>query len=84
MEQIETRAKKWGNSLGIVLPSKVVEKEKIDEETDLVISVRTKKKTTVGELMEFSKKMGIAKKLSNVDTAKALKEIDRAFWPEEE
>ena len=31
MEIIETKAKKWGNSLGIVIPSEIAEKEHIKE-----------------------------------------------------
>ncbi len=83
MEQINVKAKKWGNSIGIVLPRYIVEKEGIGEGTDLVVSVKSKKVTTGGDLMELSKKLGIYKKLKNIDTQKALREIDKVFWPEE-
>ncbi|MBI2672383.1 AbrB/MazE/SpoVT family DNA-binding domain-containing protein [Candidatus Woesearchaeota archaeon] len=31
MEIIETKAKRWGNSIGIVIPSEIAEKEHIKE-----------------------------------------------------
>ena len=33
MEQINVKAKKWGNSIGIVLPKYIVDKENIDNGT---------------------------------------------------
>ena len=84
MEQIEVKAKKWGNSIGIVLPSSIVHKDKINEGTDLVISVRTKNKTTVGDMIRISRELGLDKALKNVDTKKALREVDKALWPENE
>jgi len=82
MEQINVRAKKWGNSIGIVLPKFIVEKEKIDEGTDLVVNVRAKKRTTVADLMELGRRLNIIKKLQKINTRKALKEVDEAFWSE--
>ena len=82
MEQINVRAKKWGNSIGIILPSLIVEKERIREGTELIVNVKTKHQATVGDLLNYSRKSGLAKKLKNVDTQKALKEIDEAFWSE--
>lgn len=79
MEEIRVRAKSWGNSIGIVLPSFVVKKERINEGTELLVNVRTNRKMTVGELMKIGGKLGIAKKLQHIDTQKALREVDRAF-----
>ncbi len=80
MEQIDVKAKKWGNSIGIILPKKIVEKENIDEGTDLIVDIRTKKRTSVADLMEIGRKLNLVKKLQDVDTKKALKEVDKAFW----
>lgn len=79
MEQVNVKAKKWGNSIGIVLPKSLVEKEGINEGTDLVVNVRTKKRMTGGDLMELGRKLNIALKLRKIDTEKALKEVDRDF-----
>ncbi len=83
MEQINAKIKKWGNSLGIVLPMKVVEKENLKEGLEITVTVQPKKKMTVGDLMKLSKELGLDKKLKNIDTSKALREVDKYFWPEE-
>ena len=82
MEQINVKAKKWGNSFGVVIPKIIVEREKINEGTDLVISVRAKSRTKVKDLMEIGRRLGIARKLEGINTDKALKEVDEAFWSE--
>lgn len=82
MDQIEVKAKKWGNSVGIVLPNFIVKKEGINEGTELVINIQAKHKTKVGDLMEIGKKSGIAKKLEKIDTQQALKDIDKELWSE--
>lgn len=82
MEQINVKAKKWGNSIGVILPKGIVEKENINEGTDLVINVHSKKSMTVGDLMNLSGKLGLSRKLRNVDTQKALKKVDEDFWSE--
>ncbi len=82
MEQINVKARKWGNSIGIVLPKFIVEREKIGDGTDLIVNVRSRKRSTAGDLTELSKAFGLLKKLKNIDTQKALKKIDEAFWPE--
>ena len=84
MEQLNLRVRKWGNSFGIVLPRKIVNEEKIREGSEVSISLQTKRKTTVGDVMELSKKLGLNKKLKHIDTQKVLKEIDKELWPEED
>jgi antitoxin component of MazEF toxin-antitoxin module len=78
MEQI-MKAKKWGNSLGVILPKFIVDKEKIDEGTELIINIRTKHKTTVADLMKLGIKLNLIKKLQKINTQEALKNIDRTF-----
>lgn len=43
MSEIITRTKKWGASLGIIIPSEVVKEEKIREGDEVIIEVRKKK-----------------------------------------
>ena len=38
-----TRAKKWGNSVGIIIPSEVVEREGITLDDELVVHIEKKK-----------------------------------------
>ena len=84
MEQINTKVKRWGNSFGVVLPIKIIEKENLKEGAEITITVQPKKKMTVGDLMKISREQGLDKKLKNTSTAKALREVDKAFWSEDE
>ena len=40
------------------------------------INIRTKRKTTVADLMEFGKRLGLIKKLEKINTKKALEEVE--------
>lgn len=75
MEQINTKIRKWGNSLGIVLPKSLVENQELKEGIDICVSIGSKRKT-VRDLMEFSKK----NKLKKVDIKKSFEEIDKELW----
>ncbi len=78
MEQIDVKVKKWGNSFGIVLPMKVIEKENLSEGKEIMITVQSKEKTKVKDVFGMLKK-----ELHGIDTLKALKEVDKAFWSKE-
>jgi len=78
MEQIDAKVKKWGNSFGIVLPMKVIEKEKLREGKEVTVTIRPRKITKVKDIFGILKE-----ELKNVDTQKALREVDKAFWPED-
>lgn len=75
MEQIDARVKKWGNSFGIVLPMKVIERENLTEGKEIMVTVQSKEKTKVKDVFGILKK-----ELNNVDAQKALREVDKAFW----
>jgi hypothetical protein len=45
MSIVEVRAKKWGNSLGLLIPKDVAEKEKIRENQKLDIIIMPKTRT---------------------------------------
>ncbi|MDO8509177.1 MAG: AbrB/MazE/SpoVT family DNA-binding domain-containing protein [Nanoarchaeota archaeon] len=78
MERTIVHVKKWGNSFGIVLPMKIVEKEKLSEGKEIIITVETKDKTKVRDVFGM-----LAKELKNINTQKALRDVDKAFWPED-
>ena len=42
MVLIEAKAKKWGSSLGVIIPKDVVVKEKIKEEESIMIEIKKK------------------------------------------
>ena len=50
MEQINTKVKKWGNSLGVIIPKKVVDNEKIEENSEISITIQSIKKTKVKDI----------------------------------
>jgi antitoxin component of MazEF toxin-antitoxin module len=81
METIKTKVRRWGNSFGIVIPKEVIKNKGFKEGEEVLVDIRGKG-LTVGEIMEMSRKMGLPKRLRDVDTQKALDEIDRELEPE--
>ncbi|MBI2547382.1 MAG: hypothetical protein HYW23_02965 [Candidatus Aenigmarchaeota archaeon] len=69
MPIIEVKAKRWGNSLGLLVPSAVAKREKIKENQNLDIIILHRGKT-------LEKIFGSLKGWK-IDTQKALDELDR-------
>jgi len=44
--EIETKTKKWGSSIGVIIPKKIVKEERIQEGQEIRIDILTKRKTT--------------------------------------
>ena len=82
MEQIDVKVKKWGNSFGIILPMKIVEKEKLKEGSEISLNIKTKRAMTGADLMELGKKLGIAGKFNGITLRKEIKRIQRELWEE--
>ncbi len=80
MEKTTVRLKKWGNSFGVIIPSDLVQNQNLKEGSELEITLEPKNIMTVGDLMELGRKM----KLKKVNVQKALDEIDKELWPEDE
>ena len=40
MTEVETITRKWGNSLGITLPKKIVEEEKLHENQKVIVEIK--------------------------------------------
>lgn len=74
MEQLRVKAKKWGNSMGLVLPKKVVEKERIIEGMEIDLVIKPRRTMTVRELMDFSYSHPLPKLKKT--TEEIMKEID--------
>lgn len=73
MESTETKVRRWGRSLGIVIPKEVAEKEKIKANDSVEVLIRKKSnalKETFGTL-KFTK-----------PTQKMLDETDEELWHE--
>ena len=82
MEEVNVLAKKWGNSYGVILPMRVVEKERIREGTPIRLTVRVEKAMTGADLAELGRRLGILEKLKGIDLKKEMKRIDRELWGE--
>ena len=55
--EITTKPKKWGNSFGIIIPSNFIKKEKITEDTEIV--VKFEKENPVKEIFGSLKNLKI-------------------------
>lgn len=74
MEAIDVKVKKWGNSLGIILPKDLLDNSEIKEGTKIEIFIRPKNKTKVKDLF------GILKGKLKKNTDKLMQEVDRDLW----
>lgn len=73
METKDLKVKKWGNSLGIIIPKDTVEKQGIKEGVTVSVSIQIKNKTKAKDIFGILKgKLG--------DTEKLMKEVDRDLW----
>lgn len=84
MEQIRTKVRKWGNSFGIILPKDLMNSKRIEEGSEISVMIQPENKMTVGDVMDLSRKLGLAKKLKGINTQKVLDDVDKELWPEEE
>ena len=55
----------------------------IDEGADVTVTIVSQKSATGKDLMKLGRDLGFVKKLKNVNTLKALREVDSVFWPED-
>lgn len=69
--EIETIAKKWGSSIGIVLPKSIVDNRKIRENDRIIIEIKTQ--SIMGNL--FGKYPRTSKR-----TAQEIKDEAREGW----
>ncbi len=73
MEKAHVIVRKWGNSLGIILPANIIKDQDIQEGAELEILINQKNKTKVKDIF------GILKGKLKRDTDDLLKEVDRDF-----
>ena len=71
MEEIKTKAKKWGSSIGVIIPKEVVESKKIRENDEIIIEIKSRPlaKEFFGKFPRKSNK-----------TAQELKDDARKGW----
>ena len=70
--EIKTRTRKWGNSIAVILPKIFVESNKIKEDEDVVIEIKSKPelKELFGKFPEWKSKK----------TAQQIKDEMRKGW----
>ena len=78
---IEIQTKKWGSSLGIIIPKEIVRKERIEEGQKIIINILSKK-TTVGDMFRMVEKNPLPKTKDKRGTQEVMDEIDKELEPE--
>ena len=73
MINIHSRLKKVGNSLGIIVPSEVVNRNRLREGEELVVEIQFKGRTNVEDMLMEARKQKLKFKRS---TEEILGEID--------
>ena len=71
MMEVKVKTKKWGNSIGILIPKEAVRKENIKPDQEVTILVSSKPKTTGRDLFgkwKFKK-----------PTEELMREVDKDF-----
>jgi len=53
--EIEALTRKWGNSIAVIVPAKIVEKEKIKENEKVLFKIEKKRSTKVKDLFGLLK-----------------------------
>ena|SRR3989338_1640113 len=76
MESVVAKARKWGNSVGVILPKEVVEKTGIKPGSDVELLVSARQKNVLKEL--FGSMKGKAKDKRPI--AEFMKEMDRELY----
>jgi antitoxin component of MazEF toxin-antitoxin module len=74
MVNINTKLKRIGNSLGIVVPSEIVNNKELKEGQELIISIEINEGSNVNRMLEEARKQKLKFKRS---TQKILDEINK-------
>ena len=77
MEQINTKIKRWGHSLAVVLPKRLLAEQSLDEGSEVTIMVRSAAVSTVGEVLTWARRhpVGLPKA-----TDEMIRLVDRELW----
>ena len=82
MKQIIARTRKWGNSVGVVIPNNILKEQGIKDGQEIIITITSRGKTTVGDIFEMLKKHSLPEKKDKRSTQEILDEIDKELEPE--
>jgi antitoxin component of MazEF toxin-antitoxin module len=56
MISISTRLRRVGNSLGVIVPSQIINQKNLREGQGIVITIQRKNKTTIGDILREARK----------------------------
>ncbi|MCP6727533.1 MAG: AbrB/MazE/SpoVT family DNA-binding domain-containing protein [Patescibacteria group bacterium] len=73
--EIETKTRRWGSSLGVIIPKELVKEERLQEGQEIRIDILSRKKTTGADIfgkLKFKKPVQVL-----------LDETDKDFEPAE-
>lgn len=76
MESVVAKAKKWGNSIGVILPKDVIEKVGIRDGSEVELLVGKKEKNILRQLFGSMK----CKAKTKQSVAELMKEIDKELY----
>jgi antitoxin component of MazEF toxin-antitoxin module len=75
--EVTTKPKKWGNSLGVIIPKEIIDKENITIEDEVIMNIEKKKNKEKADLM----------KKGYIEMSDGLKKLNREWskadskWP---
>ncbi len=73
--EIEAKTRRWGSSLGVIIPKELVKEERLQQGQEIRIDILSRKKTTGADIfgkLKFKKPIQVL-----------LDETDKDFEPEE-
>lgn len=74
MEIINVKVKRWGNSLGVIIPKEVINNQDIKEGKHIELVIKSKKEVRVEDVF------GILKGKLKKSTFQIMKEVDKDLW----
>lgn len=80
--EIETKTKKWGSSLGVIIPREIVKEERLREGQEIRIDILSRKKTTGADIFKMVEKHPLPKTKDKRSTQEILDEVDKELDPE--
>jgi antitoxin component of MazEF toxin-antitoxin module len=72
---IETKVKKWGNSVGILIPKEDVKKLHLKQGEQVLVNIQ-RKENPLNELWGFGQKMGKIRRKSTKEELQELRELE--------
>ena len=76
MMEVEGVVRKWGNSLGIIIPKEAIEKESIKEDEKIKFMI-------LRDTRVLKESFGTLKRTGNKSAGQIMRELDRELYPDD-